>query len=137
MHDKPDIREGIAMTRKPVIAAVNGYCLGGGFELTLMCDIIIAGENAKFGFPEINIGIFPGGGGTQRLPRAIGKSKAMEMILTGNIIDAKEAKVRGFVNRVTKTPKTVNEAMNIALKIAKKAQLSILMAKEAVNESYQ
>lgn len=118
---------------KPIIAAVNGFCLGGGCELAMMCDILIASEKAKFGQPEISLGTVPGFGGTQRLPRAIGKSKAMEWILTGDIYSAAEADKAGLVTRVVKPEELMPTAMKIAETIAKRSQLTVRMAKMAVN----
>ena len=118
---------------KPVIAAVNGFALGGGCELAMMCDIILASSNARFGQPEINLGIIPGAGGTQRLVRSIGKSKAMEMILTGNMIDAEQAERDGLVSRVYEREKLVEEAIGMGLVIGQKSQIATRMAKEAVD----
>lgn len=118
---------------KPIIAAVNGFCLGGGCELAMMCDIIIASEKAKFGQPEINLGTIPGFGGTQRLPRAVGKAKAMEWILTGDLYTAAEADHAGLVSRVVKHDDLMPTAMRIAETIAKRSQLTVKMAKMAVN----
>jgi enoyl-CoA hydratase/carnithine racemase len=123
----------VAKISKPVIAAVNGFALGGGCELAMMCDIMLASENAKFGQPEINLGIIPGAGGTQRLVRSIGKSKAMEMILTGNFIDANQAERDGLVARVYKREDLVEEAIKMGFLIGKKGQIAVRMAKEAVN----
>jgi enoyl-CoA hydratase/carnithine racemase len=123
--------------RKPIIAALSGYALGGGLELAMCCDIIVASEGTKLGQPEINIGIIPGGGGTQRLPRAVGKHKAMEMILTGGTISADEAKARGLVNRVVPAGKQLEEATKLASEIASKAPLAVRSAKEAISASQE
>ena len=117
---------------KPIIAAVDGYCLGGGFELAMASDIIIASEAATFGQPEVNVGIIPGAGGTQRLTRAVGKYKAMEMILTGRAIQAEEAHGVGLVNRVVPTESLMEEAKKLAIDIASKPPISIRSAKEAI-----
>jgi enoyl-CoA hydratase len=122
----------INSVKKPVIAAIKGYTLGGGLELALSCDIIIASEDAKLGQPEINIGLMPGGGGTQRLTRLLGKHKAMELILTGKMIDAKEAEKLGIVNKVVSKEKLLDEAIELAKEIAKKAPLAVKYAKEAI-----
>jgi enoyl-CoA hydratase len=122
---------------KPVIAAVNGWCLGGGCELAMALDLIVAGEGAKFGQPEIGIGIIPGAGGTQRLTRAIGKSKAMAMILTGEPISAREADAAGLVARVTQDELCVEDALALAASIATKSPLALRLAKEAVNAAYE
>ena len=129
--------EAIARTRKPVIAAVAGYALGGGCELVMMCDIVIAADNAKFGQPEVTLGILPGMGGTQRLVRAIGKAKAMDMILTGRMIDAVEAEKAGLVARVVPLADLLPEAMATAEKIASLPPLAILAAKEAVGRTFE
>ena len=122
----------IAAFPKPLIAAVNGYALGGGCELALHCDIIIAGENAQFGQPEVKVGILPGGSGTQRLVRAVGKYKAMMMVLTGDRIGAREASEMGLVSRVVADADAVNHAIDMASRIAKLAPISVELAKEAV-----
>ena len=127
----------IAGKRKPVIAAVAGFALGGGCELAMMCDLIIAAETARFGQPEINLGTLPGAGGTQRLVRAIGKAKAMEMILTGRMMDAAEAERSGLVARVVPAEQLVDEAMKLAATIAAKSQPAVAMAKEAVNVAFE
>ena len=129
--------EKITTSRKPKIAAVAGYALGGGCEVAMMCDIIIAAENAKFGQPEITLGIIPGSGGTQRLTRIIGKSKAMEMILTGRTMDASEAEATGLVSRVVPLDKLIEEATKVADKISQMSLPAILLAKETVNRSYE
>jgi enoyl-CoA hydratase len=122
---------------KPVIAAVAGWCLGGGCELAMALDLIVAAESARFGQPEINIGVIPGAGGTQRLTRAVGKSVAMEMILTGEPIDAREAHRLGLVARVVPNELLVEDALALAAKIATKAPLALRLAKEAVNAAYE
>jgi enoyl-CoA hydratase len=129
--------EAAAKTRKPVIAAVAGYALGGGAELAMMCDIIIAADTAKFGQPEITIGILPGAGGTQRLTRSVGKAKAMDMVLTGRMIDAQEAERIGLVARVVPAEELLTEALAAAEKIAAFSRPAVLMAKEAVNSAFE
>ncbi len=129
--------ETIRSIRKPVIAAVSGFALGGGCELAMMCDFIIAAENAKFGQPEIKIGIIPGAGGTQRLPRAIGKAKAMDLVLTGRMMDAQEAERAGLVSRVVPLDKMMDEALGAALMICGYGQLSVMAAKESVNRAFE
>ena len=123
--------------RKPIIAAVAGYALGGGCELAMMCDFIIAADNAKFGQPEINLGVMAGIGGTQRLTRFVGKSKAMDMNLTGRFMDAEEAERSGLVSRVVPAKKLIEEAMSAAAKIAEKSMISTMVIKESVNRSYE
>lgn len=132
----PEI-EVIQRVRKPVIAAVAGYALGGGCELAMMCDFIICADNAKFGQPEINLGVIAGIGGTQRLTRFVGKSKAMDMNLTGRFMDAAEAERSGLVSRVVPAEKLLDEAMGAAKKIASKSAIAAMVAKEAVNRSYE
>lgn len=123
--------------RKPVIAAVAGYALGGGCELAMMCDFILAGDNAKFGQPEITIGVSPGAGGTQRLTRFAGKSKAMEMCLTGRMMDAEEAERCGLVSRIVPADELVEEAKNVAKKIASMPRAAAMMTKDMVNTAYE
>ena len=123
--------------RKPIIAAVSGYALGGGCELAMMCDFIICAENAKFGQPEINLGVIAGIGGTQRLTRFVGKSKSMDMHLTGRFMDAAEAERSGLVSRVVPVAELLNEVMDTARKIAAKSMISTRLVKEAVNRSYE
>jgi enoyl-CoA hydratase len=127
----------ITRIRKPVIAAVAGYALGGGCEVAMMCDFIIAADTAKFGQPEVNLGILPGAGGTQRLTRFAGKSKAMEMCLTGRMMDATEAVQCGLVSRVVPADKLLEEAMKTAEAIAKKSRPVVYMIKESVNRAYE
>ncbi len=129
--------ESVKHTRKPVIAAVAGYALGGGCELAMMCDMIIAADTAKFGQPEITIGTIPGMGGTQRLPRAVGKSKAMDWCLTGRMIDAAEAERSGLVSRVVPADKLFEEALAVATKIASYSLPTVLKVKEAINRAYE
>ncbi|MGE5147901.1 MAG: enoyl-CoA hydratase [Candidatus Eiseniibacteriota bacterium] len=129
--------ERITTCRKPIVAAVAGYALGGGCEVAMMCDFIIAADTAKFGQPEITIGILPGAGGTQRLPRAVGKSKAMEMVLTGRMMDAAEAERAGLVSRIVPAADLVEEALKTAKIIADLSRPAVLMAKEAVNRAYE
>lgn len=129
--------ERLVKCRKPVIAAVSGYALGGGCEVAMMCDFIIASETAKFGQPEITIGTLPGAGGTQRLTRAIGKAKAMEMCLTGRMMDADEAEKSGLVARVVPVNDLLNETMKIASTIASMSKPATMMVKESVNQSFE
>ena len=139
LHRDDFVREWdrVAECRKPLVAAVAGYALGGGCELAMMCDIILAAETAKFGQPEITIGIIPGGGGTQRLTRLIGKAKAMEMCLTGRLMGAEEAERAGLVSRIVPAAQLVAEAVKVAQKIASFSLPAVLMAKESINRAYE
>ena len=129
--------EQIRSVRKPVIAAVSGFALGGGCELAMMCDFIIAADNACFGQPEIKLGIIPGAGGTQRLPRAVGKAKAMDLALTGRMMDAAEAERAGLVSRVVPLDKLMEEALGAALMISGYSQIATMAAKESVNRAFE
>ncbi|HTJ98557.1 MAG TPA: enoyl-CoA hydratase [Bordetella sp.] len=129
--------ETLKRVRKPVIAAVGGYALGGGCELAMMCDILVAAETAKFGQPEIKLGVIPGAGGTQRLPRAVGKAKAMDMVLTGRMMGAEEAERAGLVSRVVPADKLLDEAIEIGTVIAAMPLPAAMMAKECVNRAYE
>jgi len=129
--------ETLKRVRKPVIAAVAGYALGGGCELAMMCDFIIAADTAKFGQPEIKLGVIPGAGGTQRLPRAVGKAKAMDLCLTGRMMDAAEAERAGLVSRVVAADKMLDEAIEAATVIAGMSLPSAIMAKESINRAYE
>ena len=129
--------ETIRSIRKPVIAAVSGFALGGGCELAMMCDFIIAADNAKFGQPEIKLGIIPGAGGTQRLPRAVSKSKAMDLVLTGRMMNAEEAERAGLVSRVVPLEKLMDEALGAALTIAGYGLPAVMAAKESVNRAFE
>ena len=129
--------EAIRRIRKPVIAAVAGFALGGGCELAMMCDIVIAAENARFGQPEIKLGVIPGAGGTQRLPRAVSKAKAMDLCLTGRMMDAAEAERSGLVSRVVAAEKLLDEAIAAAATIAEYSLPSVMMLKESINRAYE
>jgi len=129
--------DAIRGVRKPVIAAVSGFALGGGCELAMLCDFIIAADNARFGQPEIKLALIPGAGGTQRLPRAVGKSKAMDMVLTGRMMDAAEAERAGLVSRVVPLDKLMDEALGVALTICNYSLPSVMAAKEAVNRAFE
>ena len=129
--------ERVASCRKPIIAAVSGYALGGGCELAMMCDFILASENAKFGQPEINLGVSPGAGGSQRLTRFVGKSKSMDMCLSGRMMDANEAERSGLVSRVFSSENFLNDVMEVAQAISDKSMIATMMTKEMVNRSYE
>ncbi len=129
--------ERITTCRKPIIAAVAGYALGGGCEVAMMCDTMIAAENAKFGQPEITIGTIPGAGGTQRLTRAVGKAKAMDMVLTGRMMDAAEAERSGLVSRIVPVEKLLEEALGVAEKMASLSRPVVMLAKDAVNRAFE
>jgi enoyl-CoA hydratase/carnithine racemase len=132
-----DAARKVEQFRKPIVAAVSGYALGGGCELAMLCDFIIASESARFGQPEINLGVMPGIGGTQRLTRFVGKSKAMDMILTGRMMDAAEAERSGLVSRVVANDKLLEEALAAAAKIAGQSPLAVMMNKELVEAAYE
>jgi len=127
----------IRKTKKPIIAAVSGFALGGGCELVMTCDMVVASETAQFGQPEIKIGIMPGAGGTQRLPRAVGKTRAMEMVLTGNFISAEEALKYGLINKVVPTDVYLTEAVRMAKDIARQSPIAVQLAKESVLKAYE
>lgn len=129
--------EAVAATRKPIVAAVSGFALGGGCELAMMCDFIIASETAKFGQPEITLGVIPGMGGSQRLTRAVGKAKAMDLVLTGRMMDAAEAERAGLVSRIVPPERLVDEAVEAAARIASFPRAAVFMAKEAVARSFE
>ncbi|EME63517.1 enoyl-CoA hydratase [Amycolatopsis decaplanina] len=129
--------DALSRVRVPLIAAVSGYALGGGCELAMMCDVLIAAENAKFGQPEITLGVIPGMGGSQRLTRAIGKAKAMDLCLTGRMIDAAEAERSGLVSRVVPTESLLDDALAVAAKIASMSRPAAMMVKEAVNQAFE
>ena len=129
--------ETLRSIRKPIIAAVSGFALGGGCEVAMMCDIIIAADNARFGQPEIKLGIIPGAGGTQRLPRAIGKAKALDLALTGRMMDAQEAERAGLVSRVVALDKLMDEALSAALCICDYSQMAVMSAKESINRAFE
>jgi len=129
--------ETLRSVRKPVIAAVAGFALGGGCELAMMCDFIIAADDARFGQPEIKLGIIPGAGGTQRLPRAVGKAKAMDLVLTGRMMNAEEAERAGLVSRIVAADKLVDEAVAVAATICEYSLPAVMMAKEAVNRAFE
>ncbi len=136
-HDFIKPWERLTLCRKPIVAAVAGYALGGGCEIAMMCDIVLAADTARFGQPEILLGTFPGAGGTQRLPRAVGKAKAMEMVLTGRMMDAEEAERAGLVSRIVPADDLLDEALKVAGKIAEQSLPVVMMAKEAVNRAYE
>ena len=129
--------ERVTTCRKPIVAAVAGYALGGGCELAMMCDTIIAADTAKFGQPEITLGVIPGAGGTQRLTRFVGKAKAMDMVLTGRMMDAAEAERSGLVSRIVPAATLIDEALALAARIAEMSRPAVLIAKEAVNRAYE
>jgi enoyl-CoA hydratase len=135
--DRTAIFERMTQVKKPLIAAVSGWCLGGGNELALACDMVVASETAKFGQPEINLGVMPGAGGTQRLARAVGKAIAMEMVLNNRTLSAAEAEHYGLVNRVVRVERYLEEAITLASQIAERAPLAVRLGKEAVNHAYE
>ncbi|MEM7214897.1 MAG: enoyl-CoA hydratase [Pseudomonadota bacterium] len=137
LADKQSQWEGFANTRTPIIAAVNGFALGGGCELSMMCDIVFASEKAKFGQPEIKLGVTPGWGGSQRLTKAVGKAKAMDLILTGRMMDAEEAERSGLVARIFPAETLVEESLKVAAEIADYSAPSVMIAKEQVNRAFE
>ena len=137
MIDQFSTWDQIKKTKKPLIAAVSGFCLGGGCELAMTCDMIIASESARFGQPEIKIGVMPGAGGTQRLTRAVGKAKAMEMVLTGRFVSAQEALTLGLINKVTPVEMYLREAVTLASEIAQMSPVAAQLAKESVNRAFE
>jgi enoyl-CoA hydratase len=132
-----DTWDSVRALRTPIVAAVSGFCLGGGCELAMLCDLIVASETAKFGQPEINLGVLPGAGGTQRLTRAVGKSVAMDMILTGRMLSAREALAFGLVARVVAKEVWLDEAKRVAREITEKGPISVRLAKEAVDKAFE
>ncbi len=136
-YDPVALFDRIRRIRKPVIAAVSGWCLGGGCELSLSCDMIVASETARFGQPEINLGVIPGAGGTQRLARSVGKAIAMEMVLNNRILTAQEAFQFGLVNRLAPVDRYLDEALGLAAEIAARAPLAVRMGKEAINNAFE
>ena len=137
LDDKFEDWDRIGRRKKPIIAAVAGFALGGGCELAMMCDFIIAADNARFGQPEIKLGVIPGAGGTQRLPRAVGKAKAMDMALTARMMDAVEAERAGLVSRIVALDKLMEEALAAALTISGFSQIAVMAAKESVNRAFE
>ncbi|MEJ2598246.1 MAG: enoyl-CoA hydratase-related protein [Anaerolineales bacterium] len=137
LHDQIGQFDRIRRIHKPLVAAVSGWCLGGGNELAMSCDMIVASETARFGQPEINIGVIPGAGGTQRLTRAVGKAVAMEMVLNNRVLGAQEALQYGLVNRVVPVERCLDEALALAAEIAGRAPLAVRLAKEAINQAYE
>jgi enoyl-CoA hydratase len=135
--DELAVWDRIRLLKKPVIAAINGYALGGGCEVAMMCDLIIAGESARFGQPEINIGVIPGAGGTQRLTRVAGKARAMELILTGRPFKAQEALEMGLINKIVPDNQTIEEAMALAKTIAEKPAMAVQLAKKAILKAFE
>jgi enoyl-CoA hydratase len=135
--ERPRNWDSIRRTRKPLIAAVSGMCLGGGCELALMCDIVVASQTARFGLPETGLGLIPGAGGTQRLVRAIGKAKAMEVVLAGRLLTAAEAESAGLVARVSNADEAVSDALEVGKKIALRSPTAVALAKEAVRASFE
>jgi len=137
LDDQISAFDGIRKIKKPIIAAVSGWCLGGGNELAMSCDMIVASETARFGQPEINLGVIPGAGGTQRLTRAVGKAIAMEMVLNNRTLTAQEALHYGLVNRVVPVERCLEEALQLAAEIAARAPLAVRMGKEAINQAFE